>query len=239
MDFIRPNVNPFRDPRWGRRQETPGEDPFHVGRYVYQYITGMQGGVNAQPYLKVIADCKHWAAYDIENWHGNDRGAFNAIVSTQDLAEYYSPSFQSCVRDAKAASVMCSYNRVNGVPSCVNDYLLQALVRDLWGLGDEQWIVGDYGAVGTIAWGHQYADIVNASALALKAGLDIDSGTDLQNNLAQAMNESLVSEGDLRRALVRQYYSLIRTGFFDPPEIQPYRQLGWSDVNTLQTQDLA
>ncbi|KAI3615447.1 glycoside hydrolase family 3 protein [Moniliophthora roreri] len=239
IDFYSPNVNPFRDPRWGRGQETPGEDPFHVGRYVHQYITGMQGGVNPKPYLKVIADCKHWAAYDVENWHGNDRGAFNAIVSTQDLAEYYSPSFQSCVRDAKAASVMCSYNRVNDVPSCVNDYLLQALVRDFWGLGDEQSIVGDYGAVGTIAWGHRYTGIVNASALALKAGLDIDLGTDLQNNLAQAMNESLISEDDLRRALFRQYHSLIRTGFFDPPEIQSYRQLRWSDVNTPQAQDLA
>jgi xylan 1,4-beta-xylosidase len=104
LDFFTPNINPFKDPRWGRGQETPGEDPFHIARYVFQLITGLQGGVSPEPYLKVIADCKHWAAYDLENWEGNSRMAFDAIVSQQDLAEYYSPSFQSCVRDAKVGS---------------------------------------------------------------------------------------------------------------------------------------
>ncbi|KAK7026859.1 hypothetical protein VNI00_015401 [Paramarasmius palmivorus] len=239
VDFWSPNVNPFRDPRWGRGQETPGEDPLHVARYALQFVTGMQGDVSSTPYLKVMSACKHWAAYDLENWGGFERGSFNAILSIQDLAEYYSPPFQSCVRDAKVASIMCSYNEVNGTPSCVNSYLLRTLVRDLWGLGDEQWIVGDYGAVGTIAWGHQYTGIVNASALALRSGLDIDAGTDLQNNLQEALNESLVSEEDIRSALARQYNSLIRTGYFDPPERQPYREIGWANVNTEEAQQLA
>ncbi|KAI3600443.1 glycoside hydrolase family 3 protein [Moniliophthora roreri] len=240
IDFWAPNINPFRDPRWGRGQETPGEDPFRIAQYVYQYMTGMQGGVNPKPYLKIVADCKHWAAYDIENWEGNDRTEFNAVVSTQDFAEYYSPPFQSCVRDAKAASVMCSYNEVNGVPSCANSYLLQTLVRDFWELGDDQWVVGDCAAVEAIATGHQYTnDIVNASALALRAGVDIDCGITYPTNLGKALNQSLISEDNLRKALVRQYHSLIRTGYFDPPERQPYRQLKWSDVNTKQTQELA
>ncbi|KAL0576687.1 hypothetical protein V5O48_005286 [Marasmius crinis-equi] len=240
LDFFTPNINPFKDPRWGRGQETPGEDPFHIAQYVFQYVTGLQGGVAPKPYLKIMADCKHWAAYDLEDTGNITRHTFDAIVSQQDLAEYYSPSFQSCVRDAKVGSIMCSYNSVNGVPSCASPFLLQDVARDLFELGEEQWITSDCGAVDDIFDTHNYTDtIVNATAVALRAGTDIECGDAYSQNLQAALNQSLVSEGDLRRSLTRQYNSLIRLGYFDPPEQQPYRQLGWEDINTPEAQQLA
>ncbi|KAL0576686.1 hypothetical protein V5O48_005285 [Marasmius crinis-equi] len=240
LNFFSPNINPFKDPRWGRGQETPGEDPFHISQYVFQYVTGLQGGVAPEPYLKVIADCKHWVGYDLENSGNITRHTFNAIVSQQDLAEYYSPPFQSCVRDAKAASIMCSYNSVNGIPSCASPYLLQDVARDFMEFGEEQWITGDCGAVDDIFSTHNYTDtIVNATGLALRAGTDIDCGDAYSQNLQAALDQSLISRDDLRRSLTRQYNSLIRLGYFDPPERQPYRQLGWKDVNTPDAQELA
>ncbi|KAG7094154.1 hypothetical protein E1B28_007766 [Marasmius oreades] len=241
LDYFTPNVNPFKDPRWGRGQETPGEDPFHIAQYVLQYVTGLQGGVAPKPYVKVMADCKHWAAYDLEDTpSGITRHTFDAQVSQQDLAEYYSPPFQSCVRDAKVGSIMCSYNAVNGVPSCANRFLLQDLVRDLWELGEEQWIVSDCGAVDDIFDTHHFTNtIVNATAVALRAGTDIECGNAYSQNLQTALNQSLVSEADLRQSLTRQFNSLVRLGYFDPPGQQPYRQLAWTDVNTPQAQQLA
>jgi beta-D-xylosidase 4 len=126
--FFTPNINIFRDPRWGRGQETPGEDPFLTSQYVYALINGLQRG-DDERYLKIAADCKHYAAYDLEKWNGTDRQHFNAIVSDQDLIETYLAPFESCIRDAKVASIMCSYNAVNGIPSCANKFLLQTIAR--------------------------------------------------------------------------------------------------------------
>ena len=126
--FFTPNINIFRDPRWGRGQETPGEDPFLTSQYVYALINGLQRG-DDERYLKIAADCKHYAAYDLENWNGTDRFHFDARVSDQDLIETYMPPFESCIRDAKVASIMCSYNAVNGVPSCANQFILETIAR--------------------------------------------------------------------------------------------------------------
>jgi beta-D-xylosidase 4 len=126
--FFTPNINIFRDPRWGRGQETPGEDPFLTSEYVYALINGLQRG-DDERYLKIAADCKHYAAYDLEHWNGTDRTQFDARVTDQDLLETYLPPFESCIRDAKVASIMCSYNAVNGIPSCANQFLLQILAR--------------------------------------------------------------------------------------------------------------
>jgi beta-D-xylosidase 4 len=126
--FFTPNINIFRDPRWGRGQETPGEDPFLTSQYTYALVTGLQRG-DDERYLKIAADCKHYAAYDMDKWNGTDRVSFNAIVSDQDLVETYLPPFETCVRDAQVASIMCSYNAVNGVPSCANKFLLQTIAR--------------------------------------------------------------------------------------------------------------
>jgi len=128
LSFFTPNINSFRDPRWGRGQETPGEDSFLTSQYVYSLIDGLQGG-DDERYLKIIADCKHYAAYDLEHWNGTDRKQFNAIVSDQDLIETYLAPFETCIRDAKVASIMCSYNAINGIPACANNFLLQTIAR--------------------------------------------------------------------------------------------------------------
>ncbi|KAA1475144.1 glycoside hydrolase family 3 protein [Dentipellis sp. KUC8613] len=239
LDYWTPNINPFKDPRWGRGQETPGEDPYHIQRYVYQLITGLQGGVGPASF-KIIADCKHFAGYDLENWEGNERYGFDAQITTQDLAEYYTPGFQACVRDAKVGSIMCSYNAVNGVPSCANEYFLKDLVRDYYGLGNDQWITSDCDAVGNVFTPHNYTQtLAEASAVSLKAGTDIDCGTSYSESLGAAVNQSLVTQADLQQALYRQFNSLVRLGYFDPPESQPLRQVGWSSVNTKPAQQLA
>ena len=126
--FFTPNINIYRDPRWGRGQETPGEDPFLTSQYVYALINGLQRGEDER-YLKIAADCKHFDAYDLENWNGTDRHHFDARVSDQDLVETFLPPFESCIRDAKVASIMCSYNAINGVPACANKFLLQSIAR--------------------------------------------------------------------------------------------------------------
>ncbi|KAH9897826.1 glycoside hydrolase family 3 protein [Cubamyces lactineus] len=240
LDYWTPNINPFKDPRWGRGQETPGEDPFHLSRYVYNLILGLQGGLDPKPYFKVVADCKHFAAYDMDNWEGNVRYGFNAVVTQQDLSEYYLPSFQSCVRDAKVGSIMCSYNAVNGIPSCANKFLLQDILRDYWGFADDRWVTSDCDAVSNIYSPHNYTnDPAQAAADALLAGTDIDCGTFSSTYLPDALQRGLVNTTDLRRAAIRQYASLVRLGYFDPADSQPYRQLNWSDVNTPQAQKLA
>lgn len=128
LTYFTPNINIFRDPRWGRGQETPGEDPFLTSQYVYALIQGLQGGPDER-YLKIAANCKHFDAYDLEKWNGTDRHHFDAKVTDQDLVETYLPSFQSCIEDARVASIMCSYNSVNGVPACANRFLLETIAR--------------------------------------------------------------------------------------------------------------
>jgi beta-D-xylosidase 4 len=128
LDFFTPNINIFRDPRRGRGQETPGEDPFLTSEYVYALIDDLQRGDDDR-YLKIAADCKHYAAYDLENSNGTSRTHFNAIVSDQDLVETYLPPFETCIRDTKVVSIMCSYNSINGIPACVHRFLLQTIAR--------------------------------------------------------------------------------------------------------------
>ena len=128
LDFFTPNINIFRDPRWGRGQETPGEDPFLTSSYIDAYVNALQRGEDER-YLKVAADCKHYAAYDLENWWGHDRFHMDAIVADQDLFETYLPPFETCIRDAKVASIMCSFNSVNGIPSCGHEFLIKTIAR--------------------------------------------------------------------------------------------------------------
>ena len=224
----------------GHGQEVPSEDAFHIQSYMFNFITGLEGS-DASSYKRVLADCKHIVAYDVDFWDGIDRHHFNAIVSLQDLVEYYLPPFESCIRNAKVASVMCSYNSVNGVPSCANNWLLQTVVRDLWGFDRYGgWVVSDCDAVDDIYNAHRYTSTPEqAAADALLAGTDINCGTFYTDHLGTALNKSLINEADLDRALVRQYMSLIQVGYFDPPSLQPYRQLGWLDVNTAAAQQLA
>jgi xylan 1,4-beta-xylosidase len=134
LDYWTSNINPFKDPRWGRGQETPGEDSFRIQSYVYNLIDGLRNGIGLEN-PKVVATSKHFAAYDLEDWGRIKRYSVNAIVTTQDLSEYYLPPFKTYARDAKVDSVMCSYNAVNCIPSCADSYLMETILRDHW-----QWI---------------------------------------------------------------------------------------------------
>ncbi|KAF7299252.1 Glycoside hydrolase family 3 protein [Mycena indigotica] len=238
LDFFTPNINPFRDPRWGRGLETPGEDSFRDAQYVFSLVKGLQGGINPSIF-KVVADCKHFAGYDLENWEGNSRFSFNAVISQQDMAEYYLQPFQSCVRDAKVGSVMCSYNAVNGIPSCANTWLLQTVLRDFWGFDDERFVVSDCDAIGNFI-DHDFSpDLAHAAASGMNAGTDIDCGSTYPDNLGDALSAGLVNTSTIARALTRQYTTLVRLGYFDPPASQPFRQLTFAAVNAPSSQALA
>lgn len=197
-----------------------------------------------------MATCKHYAGYDLENWHGNARYGFNAIISTQDMRDYYLPSFQACARDSNVQSVMCSYNAINGVPTCADPYLLQTVLRDYWGwTREDQWVTSDCDAVQNIfnasSWnvpkyGHNYtATPEEAVADALNAGTDLDCGTFYPEFLGGAFDQGLYNMSVLDRSLIRRYASLVRLGYFDDPSIQPYRQLAFANVSTTEAQSLA
>ncbi|KAH7099626.1 beta-xylosidase [Auriculariales sp. MPI-PUGE-AT-0066] len=243
LTFWTPNINPYRDPRWGRGQEVAGEDAFHGARHAFAWVTGLQGP-DAPNYFKVVADCKHMAGYDMDSWTAPDgtvidRFHFDAKIPLQDMAEYYSLPFRSCVRDAKAGSVMCSYNSFNGVPSCANSYLLQNILRDEWGFGDN-WVTGDCKAIEYISSMHNYTStLAEGSAAAVKAGAEMDCGSTHQATLASAYEDGLVTLDELKRAATRLYGSLVRLGYFDPIDQRKYAELAWKNVNTPSTQQLA
>ncbi|PTB38007.1 uncharacterized protein TrAFT101_011886 [Trichoderma asperellum] len=233
LDFWTPNINPFRDPRWGRGMETPGEDAFRIQGYVLALISGLQGGINPD-FLRIIATCKHFAAYDVEN----GRTGNNLNPTQQDMADYYLPMFETCVRDAKVASVMCAYNAVDGVPACASEYLLQDVLRDGFGFTEDfNYVVSDCDAVENVFDPHNYAsNLTEAAALSLNAGTDLDCGSSY-NVLNASVEASLTSEAALNQSLVRLYSALIKVGYFDQPA--KYASLSWANVNTTQTQALA
>ena len=240
--------------------ETPGEDPVHLASYVHALIDGLQGGLNPK-YKRIVATCKHFAAYDMETWcvaiychhscsthlqlifvsrNGNLRYQWDAHVSSQDLVEYYMPPFQSCARDSNVGAFMCSYNALNGVPTCADPYLLQTILREHWGwTNEQQWVTSDCDAVQNIFLPHEYAATrEEAVAKALIAGTDVNCGTYYQENLPKAYAQGLFNVSTLDQALVRQYSSLVRLGYFDGLSV-PYRNISWSDVNTPHAQKLA
>ncbi len=175
-----------------------------------------------------------------ESWNGNYRYQWDAHVSQQDLAEYYTPSFQSCARDSNVGSFMCSYNALNGVPTCADPYLLQTILREHWGwTNDQQYVTSDCDAIQNIFMPHEYrATRVETVAAALLAGTDLNCGTYYQENLPKAYAQGLFNESALTQALVRQYSALVRLGYFDGTKV-PYRSIGWKDVNTNASQQLA
>ncbi|KAI1620248.1 beta-glucosidase [Exophiala viscosa] len=233
LDFWTPNINPYKDPRWGRGQETPGEDPFHLKSYVAQLIDGLQGG-HDPPIKKIVATCKHFVAYDLEDWETADRYNFDAIVSTQDLAEYYIQPFQTCARDAAVGSIMCSYNALNGVPTCADPYILQDILREHWNwTGDGHYVTSDCDAIQNVFSPHYYTSTrEQAVADTLIAGADLNCGTYYQTWLPEAYAEGLFNQSVIDQSLVRLYPALVKLGYFDPASATPYRSLGWSDVST-------
>lgn len=238
------NINGFRDPRWGRGQETVGEDPLHLSRYAVRVVQGLQGP-HAQdasnPKLALAATCKHYLAYDVEEYAGVERYQFNAVVSKQDLADFHLPQFRACVRDAAATTLMTSYNAVNGVPPSASKYYLETLARKQWGLdAHHNYVTSDCDAVANVYDGHHYArDYIQAAADSINAGTDLDCGATYSDNLGKALQQGLTDVSTIRRAVTRMFSSLVRLGYFDPPEQQPLRQLRWKDVNTPAAQKVA
>ncbi|AQK46517.1 Beta-D-xylosidase 4 [Zea mays] len=239
LTFWSPNINIFRDPRWGRGQETPGEDPLLTSKYAVGYVTGLQGAVSGAGALKVAACCKHYTAYDVDNWKGVERYTFDAVVSQQDLDDTFQPPFKSCVVDGNVASVMCSYNQVNGKPTCADKDLLSGVIRGDWKLNG--YISSDCDSVDVLYNNQHYTKTPeDAAAISIKAGLDLNCGTFLAQHTVAAVQAGKLSESDVDRAVTNNLVTLMRLGFFDgDPRELPFGNLGPSDVCTPSNQELA
>jgi beta-glucosidase len=213
LDAWAPNINIFRDPRWGRGQETYGEDPYLTATLAKAFITGLQGPDPAHP--DVIATPKHFA---VHSGPESTRHRANVFVTPHDLEDTYLPAFRAAIVDAQAGSIMCAYNRVDGQPACASEPLLKDRLREAWGF--KGYVVSDCDAVKDIADNHHYApDPVTAVAAALKAGVDNECNTAIWGEAPQvrrrykdALDRGLISEADIDRALVRLFAARLRTG---------------------------
>ncbi|WVZ49749.1 hypothetical protein U9M48_001079 [Paspalum notatum var. saurae] len=239
LTFWSPNVNIFRDPRWGRGQETPGEDPAVSSRYAAAYVRGLQQQPTGGDQLKLAACCKHFTAYDLDRWGGTDRFHFNAVVGAQDLEDTFNPPFRACVADGCAAAVMCSYNQVNGVPTCADQAFLKGTVRGKWGL--DGYIVSDCDSVDVFFNDQHYTRTAeDAVAATLRAGLDLDCGPFLALYTESAVAKGKVSDADVDAALANTVAVQMRLGMFDgDPAAGPFGHLGPRDVCTPAHQGLA
>jgi len=221
LTFFSPNINIFRDPRWGRGHETYGEDPVLTGRMAVAFIRGMQG--DDPTYLKTITTAKHYA---VHSGPEADRHSFDARVSPRDLAETYLPHFERTVREGGVLSVMTAYNAVDGVPVSANRVLLDDLLRARWGF--DGYVVTDCGAINDMWKRHLYsADAAVASAQAVTAGTDLECGSDFRR-LTTAVQRGLVTEADLDRALTRLFTARMRLGMFDPSARVAYARIPYA-----------
>ena len=229
LTFWSPNVNIFRDPRWGRGQETYGEDPFLTGRLGVEFVKGLQG--EDPRYYKVIATAKHYA---VHSGPEPDRHTFDARPSERDLYETYLPAFRALVQDGRAASVMSAYNRVNGESATASQRLLTDILRREWGFSG--YVVSDCGAVDDIFMRHKIvATAPEASALAITRGCDLECGGSFKQ-LGKALEGGLVQEKDLDVAVERLMLARMRLGMFDPPERVAYARIPYS-VNDAPEHD--
>ena len=233
LTFWSPNVNIFRDPRWGRGQETWGEDPFLTGEMGVAFVRGLQG--DDPRYLKTAACAKHYA---VHSGPEKDRHTFDAVVSPRDLHDTYLPAFKKLVTEAKVEAVMAAYNRVNGEPCCASQLLLQDILRDSWGF--EGHVVSDCGALGDLHLTHQVTrDGSESAALALRNGCDIGCDCVYADYLGEAITRGLVTEVDLDRALGRTLATRFKLGMFDPLEHVPYAATPMSVVGSTEHRALA
>lgn len=237
VDYWTPNVNPYKDPRWGRGSETPGEDAVRVARYAKAMVEGLEGSEEER---RIIATCKHYVGNDFEDWNGNTRHDFNAIIGMQDLAEYYALPFQQCTRDSKCGSVMCAYNAVNGVPSCASDYLQNTILRDHWKWTDtNNYITSDCEAVLDVSANHHYNETnAEGTAECFIRGMDTSCEYTTSSDIPGAWEQGLLPEKVIDRALQRLYEGLLQAGYFDGKK-STYASLGWDDVNTPEAKALA
>ncbi len=232
LTFWSPNINIFRDPRWGRGQETYGEDPYLTGRMAVAFIKGMQG--DDPHYYKVIATAKHFA---VHSGPESTRHQVDVKVSTRDLEETYLPAFHAAVVEGKVDSVMCAYNSIDGAPACANEMLLEKYLRGEWGF--QGYIVSDCGAVTDIFRGHMYKpDAPSAAAVAVKTGTDFACDTQYRT-LPDAVKQGLIAEAEIDTSLKRLFVARIKLGMFDPPERVPFSKIPYSEVDSAEHRRLA
>ncbi len=210
LTFWSPNINLFRDPRWGRGQETYGEDPFLAGRLAVQFVRGMQG--DDPVYLKTVSTVKHYA---VHSGAEPDRHFFDAWVSERDLHESYLPQFEAGVREGGARSVMCAYSRLYGDPACGSPLLLDSILRGAWGF--RGYVVSDCGAIDDIYLRHRVmASAAEAAALGVRTGTDLDCGR-VYPSLVDAVRRGLLPEAAIDTAVTRLFLARFQLGMFDPP----------------------
>ena len=223
LTFWSPNVNIFRDPRWGRGQETWGEDPFFTGEMASEFVKGLQG--DHPRYLKAAACAKHYA---VHSGPEKDRHTFNAIVTQHELYDTYLPAFKKLVTEAKVEAVMGAYNRTLDEPCNGSKLLLEDTLRGEWGFQGH--VVSDCGALTDFHVNHKVTkDAVETVALALKRGCDI--GCDhVYSEIPEAIARGLITEADVDRALARTLGTRFKLGMFDPPEDVPFTSIGMDVV---------
>jgi beta-glucosidase len=234
LDFWSPNINIFRDPRWGRGQETYGEDPFLTGRMGVAFVTGLQG--DDPRYYRVISTPKHFA---VHSGPEPSRHMINVEVSKHDMEDTYLPAFRAAVTEGKAESVMCAYNRINGQPACANTFLLKDQLRDAWKFNG--YVVSDCDAIVDIFSGHHFTkSMPEAVAAAIKTGMDnecADFFTQAKNDsdyrpYVDAVKQGLLSEKDLDLSLKRLFTARFKLGMFDPPEMVAYARTPDSEIDS-------
>ncbi len=227
-----PNINIFRDPRWGRGQETYGEDPYLTARIGSQFVRGLQG--DDPNYLKTAACAKHFV---VHSGPEAERHAFDARVSERDLKMTYLPAFEALVREAKVAGMMGAYNRTNGSACCADPALLIDLLRDEWGF--EGYVVSDCGAIRDIYRHHGLVGSPKAAAaMALRAGCDLNCG-DTYQHLLEAVGKGMLSEYDIDIALVNLFNIRFRLGMFAPADSVTYAQIPVEVIDSPANQALA
>ena len=232
LTFWSPNINIFRDPRWGRGQETYGEDPYLTSRIGVAFVEGIQG--NDSKYLKAAACAKHFA---VHSGPENLRHEFDIKVSDRDLWETYFPAFEALVKEAKVEAVMCAYNSYNGKACCGSDFLLSDILRHQWNF--KGYIVSDCGAVSDIHKSHKLVDTdTEAAVMALKSGTDVNCG-DTYSYLGEAYKKGLISVGDIDSALTHLLRTRFKLGMFDPPAIVPFAQIPIEENNSPEHSELA
>jgi beta-glucosidase len=232
LTFWSPNVNIFRDPRWGRGQETWGEDPFLSGELATQFVKGLQG--DHPKYLKAAACAKHYA---VHSGPESQRHTFNAIVSRRELYDTYLPAFKKLVVDAKVESVMGAYNRTLDEPCCASRLLLDEILRREWGF--EGHVVSDCGALSDFHINHKITqDAAESAALALQRGCDL--GCDMVfDEIPEAISRGLITEAEVDRALERTLGTRFKLGMFDPPEEVPFASIPMDVVARPEHRKLA
>src|ERR1019366_864340 len=241
LDFWAPNINIFRDPRWGRGQETYGEDPFLTAQMGVAFVTGMQG--DDPRYYRAISTPKHYA---VHSGPESTRHTADVIVSKHDELDTYLPAFRAAITEGRADSVMCAYNSINGQPACANEFLLQDQLRNKWAF--KGYVVSDCGAVGDIFYNHHYEPAQpQASAISLKRGMDnecVDFTFKVKDDhdykpYLDAVKEGYLKESDIDTAVVRLFTARMKLGMFDPPAMVPYTKIDSSELNSAAHREMA